>query len=987
MPQDVSDSSPREFVANRLPWIVAGTALVVYLATLNSWLTATNIALVSSLCGWDWQPVLFQPVLQVVTAPLRLLPEAQVPLALNALSAVLAAATLGLLARSVALLPHNRLPQQRSLEASRHSLLTVPAAWVPVVLAVAACGLQLTFWQHSIAGTGEMLDLLFLAALVRALLEFRVDRRPRWLCQACFLMGLAVANSWAFVGFTPLFLIAVVALGWQDLLSLKLLRRLLLWGLAGAALFLLPPIWQGCVADGNPGFLGTLRHTVGSYYGTVSSLARRLPLFPHIALTVASSSLLPLLFMSVRWRRHSGSTGWFGELLTRGLLNLVHLLLLVACFWAVFDLPFSPRQAVARLGIAPPLLTFNFLAALGIGYYSGFFLLLASRWNMRQGRPKPAQLALQALGRWTIISLVGVLPALLVVKNLPLIREFNIPVYREFAQFAAAQLPSGPTIVLSDDLLRPTLLRAILAGRTNRDDYVFLDTRALPFPEYWKAINKRYPERWPDRPTGASAAESGSPQRYDAGLLTQIVRNLVGTRQVCYLSHGFGTFFDFIYATPAGLVYPLALYEDADLNPPPLSAEALAANEAFWKTNSAALRASLASQQALREQQKANRPKGLLKHLRVQEELPFQSRQVATWLSAAANTFGVQRQRDGQPAAATWFFEEAHRLQPENLVAEYNLRANTNLVAGRPAPFESRQSITERQAKTRDWSAVMREGGPFDHPTFCFDFATAFVQAGYARQAAQQWDRTRRLAPDFLPAWLRLGSYFNLRKQPESALKLVSEMRSERSLQSELSTNGLDVALIEADALCQQEQFAAAQQVMQAAIAAAPLSGETVSRCVDLHIRYKRFTEAEALITAALQRNPDDIGPLISRGFLELRRGTYTNAVAPLTRALELNPAAPQQTAALLNRAICLMRIGRLDEAQRDYERLLGLAPKSFQAYYGLGEIAWTKGRTNEAIQAYQAYLTNAPAGLDEAEGIRQRLRQLGAIPSSPGAR
>jgi tetratricopeptide (TPR) repeat protein len=977
MPLDSSATCNRDFVANRLPWLVAGGALVLYLVTLNPWLTPTNLAGVANVCGYDWQPMLFQPLLYLITLPLRLLPNAWVPLAMNLLSAVLAAATLGLLARSVALLPHNRLPQQRSLEPSRNGLLTIPLAWVPVVLAPLACALQLTFWQHSITGTGEMVDLLLLAAIIRSLMEYRLDRHPRWLSQGFALSGLAVANSWAFVGFAPLFLAAVVALGGKDLLSLKLVRRLLLWGLAGFAFFLLLPVVQFMFGESELSVLGALRHTAGSYYGMVKSMTRGIRAYPHIGVVVSCGSLLPLLFMSFRWKRYAGGTGWVGELLTTGLIYLAHLLLLLGGLWAVFDLPFSPRRAVARLGVAPPLLTFIFLAGLGLGYYVGFFLLLFSRRQPGRRHATAAQENLQTLGRWAGASLVALVPVLLLLKNYPQIRDFNAPVYREYARLAAAQLPAGPTFVFSDDLVRQTLLRATLDARSDGDNYLLLDSRALPFRPYWNHLHRTYPDRWPARPPGQHEAVIELPPRIDTVLLTHTMRVFASTGQVCYLMPGFGTFFDAVYTEPHGLVYPIKPYPRAVLNPPTMDAAVVAFSEQFWRTNSQSLRELVARQQARVDPDRKSSRQRLFKRLGLQDELPAQTSQAANWLAAMANDMGARLQREGKPQAATWYFQEALRLRPANIPSEFNLVSNTNLLAGRPVPYESPAAIAERYGKRRDWSLVMRESGPFDHPTFCYDFGLVFGQAGFVRQGAQQLDRTRTLAPDFLPAWLRLAAFLNALKMPEHALQVLSEMRRTPAAQPALATNSLEATLLEAEALFQKEDSALADANLRAALDSASAESDALSRIMDLYVRHQHWNAADKLLEDRLARNPQDAHALINQGYLQLKRGAFSNAIPPLDRALAQQLPEPQQAVALLNRAICQLRLDNLEAARKDYEQLLVLTPKSFQVYFGLGEIALRRGATNEVIKYYRGYLTNAPAGLEEAEVVRQRLREF----------
>ena len=115
MTAEVATKLERRFVRDGLPWVVGAAALATYLVTVNHWVTLSNLALVTRVSGWGWQPPLTQPLLVLLTYPLRWLPQAWVPLALNVLTAICASLTLATLARSVALLPHDRLEQQRLL--------------------------------------------------------------------------------------------------------------------------------------------------------------------------------------------------------------------------------------------------------------------------------------------------------------------------------------------------------------------------------------------------------------------------------------------------------------------------------------------------------------------------------------------------------------------------------------------------------------------------------------------------------------------------------------------------------------------------------------------------------------------------------------------------------------------------------------------------------------------------------------------------------
>src|SRR4051812_42858501 len=117
------------------PWLIVAGALALYLGTLNHWVTLSSLPIVSQITGWDWHPGYLEwrpnyilPLYTIVTEPIRLLPVHVQPMALNAFSALCAALTLGLLARSVRLLPHDRTKEQRLREPGVDSLLSVKSS-------------------------------------------------------------------------------------------------------------------------------------------------------------------------------------------------------------------------------------------------------------------------------------------------------------------------------------------------------------------------------------------------------------------------------------------------------------------------------------------------------------------------------------------------------------------------------------------------------------------------------------------------------------------------------------------------------------------------------------------------------------------------------------------------------------------------------------------------------------------------------------------
>src|SRR5437764_7304923 len=87
------------FVQRRLPWLVAGGALLLYFLTSPHWVTFLGLPHLARATGWDWHPALHAPLQFLVTYPCRWLPPGFQLIALNGLAAICARLALALLAR------------------------------------------------------------------------------------------------------------------------------------------------------------------------------------------------------------------------------------------------------------------------------------------------------------------------------------------------------------------------------------------------------------------------------------------------------------------------------------------------------------------------------------------------------------------------------------------------------------------------------------------------------------------------------------------------------------------------------------------------------------------------------------------------------------------------------------------------------------------------------------------------------------------------
>ena len=126
MPNENQTDPRKNFVPRCLPWLLAAAACWSSTGlTLNHWVSLLNLRSVAKLSGWIWQPEVFNPAFFLRRpCPFRWLPAAQIPDRAECFFRRVRGADARLLARSVAILPHDRTEAQRQRERSDFSFLT-----------------------------------------------------------------------------------------------------------------------------------------------------------------------------------------------------------------------------------------------------------------------------------------------------------------------------------------------------------------------------------------------------------------------------------------------------------------------------------------------------------------------------------------------------------------------------------------------------------------------------------------------------------------------------------------------------------------------------------------------------------------------------------------------------------------------------------------------------------------------------------------------
>jgi tetratricopeptide (TPR) repeat protein len=970
-------SSEESFAESVLPWVVAGVGLVVYLLTLNHWVSLTSLLHVAKASGWLWQPQVTGPVYWLLTLPLQLLPKSLIPLGLNLFSTFCAVLTLALLARSVTLLPHDRTAQQRMREKSAFALLSIRFVWVPPVMAVLVCGLQLTFWEHATVASGDMLDLLMFAYVVRCLLEFRVDARDSWLFRAAFVYGAAMTNNWGMLAFFPLWLLALVWMRGLSFFDGRFLARMFLFGSAGLLFYVVLPLTMSFSGEVDIGFWQMLKLNLAmqkAYLGQVvfnkgAVFTGERPLW-----VLALPSLLPTLAISIRWPSYFGDISKLGVSLATWMFHLLHAVLLILCIWVAMDPTFSPRNyqpSFSNYGIF--LLPFYYLGALSVGYFSGYFLLVFGSKPIGRSRFAPVShpiVNFAAVGLvWAVLIAA---PLLLIARNLPQIRLTNGPMLRHYAALQAASLSPGGGIVFSDDPARLTLLQSTLNQTGREKDFVLVDTSSLKLPEYHAYLNKTYAGRWPITIPANIKELSDS----DVQL---VLSQLTATNTLYYLHPSFGYYFEVVYPEAQGLIYRLHPYSTntpARLVP---DAKVIAENEKLWnQIDDPVLQPLL---KAARQGRPTNldRPAPLAQRIMMAGELNRSVAALTKFYSQALDYWGVQMQRSGQLKEAAEHFQRATELYPDNVVAEVNLEFNKNLQKDTKASVHVSKAVEDQFKKYRTWDAVMRENGPFDEPSLCYQQGRVFYEGGNYTQAAQEFLRVKELAPQTVAARLGLVESYLMRNRPDECLAEIASIRSQNPPLELTRTNETELLVAELAAQLSKENLAGAEQTLKRAVHKSPTDPDILAAATKVFMNFRCYTNAIEVIDQHLKLSPDDPSVLFNQGCAYLQLKAFDQAVEALNRVVSqgTNNSVQLYELAMFVRARAFLGSDHLDKAQQDFESLHKLHPNAYQPYYGLGEVAYQRQDTNAAIRYYELAAQNTPTNSFEGGAILARLKEL----------
>ena len=960
---------PKRFATAVLPWFIGLGALLIYLATMNRWATFNSAGLVGMAAGWDWHANLHRPLLVFVLYPFRFLPESAIPLALNLFNAVLAALVLTVLARAIALLPHNRTAAQREVEEDANALFSGRTAWIPPVLAAIALGLQITFWENATSMTGEMIDALVAIYVIRCLLEFRIDDgRHSWLYRAAFLYAAGMSNNWALVGLAPCFLIATIWMKGLGFFNFRFLVRMAMWFTLGLLFYLLLPLAASRATLAHVDFWPALKLNLSSEWRMLTAFFRFYK-ENYRVVVMSSTSLLPILVISLRWSSSFGDNSPLGIFVAKAVFHFVHALFLGICLLVVLSPPWSPRQILVGM----PFLTHAIFGAIVIGYCAGYFLLVCS--PAFKARRMNSILKFASFAGWGAVVLMLILmPLILVSRNLSPIRLSNTRLVEDFVKYLERDLPAGRVAILGDNPLHLTLLRTHLLQQGRAQNYLFYDTASATISDYHAFQYRRQPDVWP-----ATLAKLTNNVQFSPVGMVMFLSTLATNMPLYYIQPSFGYYFERFQIMPKGLIYPLTAYPSNQLLASPLSTDTITANERFWSdfdtttcpllTNNLPAE-NLPTMPAWQEK--------LMTRFHLSPERVLVAEALATHYSRASTWWGVDLQKLDRWDEAATAFNRALALNPENIAAQINLGFNTAHREGKAAPADLTTTIEDRFGRYANWNELIGDCGPFDEPRFTFEQSRAFLKGppSLRRQSLQQMKRVTELDPHNLTAQIWLADLYTMLSQPAESMAIVQRVRHDAREFGVNRTNDLDLARVEISALFQGGNTNAAKLKLAQSLDRPEVGSQFRLIASQLYIQNGFYAEAQPLLDRAIAENPSDLMALANRGFTCMQLGEFVPAKDFLTRAVELDP---KSAIARLNRAITLLHLKEWDGALADYLILLDQFPNGYQIHFGLGEIFVGKGDTNEAILHFDKAMKLAPAGSRDFLQVSNRLEELKA--------
>ncbi|MEU4438133.1 tetratricopeptide repeat protein [Micromonospora chalcea] len=199
-----------------------------------------------------------------------------------------------------------------------------------------------------------------------------------------------------------------------------------------------------------------------------------------------------------------------------------------------------------------------------------------------------------------------------------------------------------------------------------------------------------------------------------------------------------------------------------------------------------------------------------------------------------------------------------------------------------------------------------------DNCEYYVDRAALYRAAGRTRAAIRDYDAAIRLGPHLPEAYYNRAVLHQERGRPERA-------RADLERVLAIEPGHLDARIALVNLHVERGELDAAEAGARAGLAGAPYEPALLCTLGLVLAERGRPAEADELLTRALSGDPELVEAWTNRAAARFERGDVAAALADLNRAVALSEAPVPR----YNRGTALTRLGRWDEAARDFAHAL----------------------------------------------------------------
>ena len=231
-----------------------------------------------------------------------------------------------------------------------------------------------------------------------------------------------------------------------------------------------------------------------------------------------------------------------------------------------------------------------------------------------------------------------------------------------------------------------------------------------------------------------------------------------------------------------------------------------------------------------------------------------------------------------------------------------------------------------------------------------YNIGHAYQQKGQFEKAIEHYKETLRIEPGDLQAMNNLGVLLLSQKKTDEALKIFEKAVQLNSHYID-SINNLGLALRE------KGRVKEAMEKWQQVIDLEPMQPEAHYNIGVTMLRNGRYNQAIEHLNKSLEKKKEwDVYNYLSTSYMAL--GQFKNAMGSYNEAIKLKPGDMNIES---NIAMTLTKLGKAEQAEQIWQRILARDPENFKAHYGLGRLLADKKQLDKAMEHFNKVLQAKP--------------------------